>query len=66
MLDRSQAVVMSASVAVKSSPDKSATDLFVLHEGTVVRIVDRLDEWCEIVIDDGKKGWLESRKIEII
>ena len=66
MLDRSQAVVMSASVAVKSSPDKSATDLFVLHEGTVVRIVDRLDEWCEIVIADGKKGWLESRKIEII
>lgn len=66
MLDRSEAVVMTASVAVKSSPDKSATDLFLLHEGTVVRIADRLGEWCEVVIDDGKKGWLESRKIEVI
>lgn len=66
LLDDSQAVVMSASVVVKSSPDKSATDLFVLHEGTVVRIADRLGEWCEVVIDDGKKGWLEGRKIEII
>lgn len=66
MLDRSAAVVMPASVAVKSSPDKSATDLFLLHEGTVVRIVDRLGEWCEVVIDDGKKGWLESHKIEVI
>lgn len=66
MLDRTRAVVMPASVAVKSSPDKSSTDLFVLHEGTVVGIADRLDGWCEIVIADGKKGWVEQRKIEVI
>ena len=66
MLDRTEAVVMPASAAVKSSPDNSATDLFLLHEGTVVKVTDRLDDWCEIVIDDGKKGWIENRKIEII
>ena len=66
MLDESRAVVMVASTAVKSSPDKSATDLFLLHEGTVVKITGRLDGWCEVVIADGKKGWLESRKIEVI
>jgi hypothetical protein len=38
----------------------------VLHEGTVVTITDRLDGWCEVVIADGKKGWVEGRKIEII
>ena len=56
MLDDTQAVVMSLSTAVKSSPDKSATDLFVLHEGTLVEITDRLDNWCEITIADGKRG----------
>lgn len=66
MLDDTQAVVMPASTAVKSSPDKSSTDLFVLHEGTVVEITDRLDAWCEIMIADGKKGWVECRKIETI
>ena len=66
MLDDSQAVVMAASTAVKSSPDKSATDLFVLHEGTLVKISDRLEGWCEITIADGKKGWLECRTIERI
>lgn len=66
MLDDSQAVVMSLSTAVKSSPDKSATDLFVLHEGTLVEITARLDNWCEITIADGKKGWLESKTIETI
>ena len=66
MLDDTQAVVMSFSTAVKSSPDKSATDLFVLHEGTRVEIVNRLDQWCEITIADGKKGWLEAKTIETI
>ena len=66
MLDDTSAVVMTASTAVKSSPDKSSTDLFVLHEGTVVTLTNRLDAWCEVVIADGKKGWLECRKIETI
>ena len=66
MLDDSKAVVMSISTAVKSSPDKSATDLFVLHEGTLVEITARLDNWCEVTIADGKKGWLESKTIETI
>lgn len=66
MLDDTQAVVMSLSTAVKSSPDKSATDLFVLHEGTRVEITNRLEGWCEVTIADGKKGWLESKNIETI
>ncbi|MDE5851520.1 MAG: tetratricopeptide repeat protein [Alistipes sp.] len=65
-LDRSEAVVMAASAAVSSAPDKSATDLFILHEGTTVQIVDRLDKWCEVTIADGKKGWIENSKIETI
>ena len=66
MVDRSEAVVMSSSVSVKSSPDNSATDLFVLHEGTTVKVTGRLDEWCEIAIADGTKGWVKSRQIEVI
>lgn len=66
MLDRTHAVVMPASVSVKSSPDKSATDLFVLHEGTLLVVTGRLDGWCEVTIADGKKGWIECKKIETI
>ncbi len=65
-LDRTEAVVMATSAAVSSAPDKSATDLFILHEGTTVQIVDRLDKWSEVTIADGKKGWIENSKIETI
>ncbi len=63
---RDRAVVMSSAVSVKSSPDKSATDLFVLHEGTTVKSGDTLGDWTEITIADGKKGWIETRHISAI
>lgn len=65
-LNRTSAVIMSESVAVKSSPDPASTDLFILHEGTLVEVSDRLDNWCEITIADGKKGWMECAKLETI
>lgn len=66
ILNRDYAIVMSTAAPVKSSPDRAATDLFVLHEGTKVHIVGTLDNWSEVVIADGKKGWIESDKIEQI
>ena len=34
--------------------------------GTVVRVTAELGDWAEIVIADGKKGWIETRKVEVI
>ncbi len=65
-LDHNKAVVMSQSISIKSSPDRSSTDLFMLHNGTTVKILREIDGWYEIVIADGKKGWIESQRVEII
>uniref|UniRef100_UPI00405749BE tetratricopeptide repeat protein n=1 Tax=Alistipes sp. TaxID=1872444 RepID=UPI00405749BE len=61
-----EAVILSSAVSVKSSPDGSATDLFLLHEGTLVKLGEEIDGWTEITLADGKKGWLELRHMEII
>lgn len=66
LVERNEAVVMSSAISVKSSPDKSATDLFVLHEGTVVTIGNTVEGWAEIRIADGNKGWVETERIERI
>ena len=66
MLSHSEAIVMGTAISVKSSPDRSATDLFVLHEGTKVEILTEVDEWVEVVIADGKKGWTLKSNIETI
>lgn len=66
MLNPSDAVVMSSSISVKSSPSNSSTELFILHEGTKVEVLTTHETWCEIKIDDGKRGWVESKRIELI
>ena len=66
ILSHDEAIVMGTAISVKSSPDRSATDLFVLHEGTKVKVLTEVDEWVEVVIADGKKGWTERKNIEEI
>lgn len=62
----SMAIVFSPSVTVKSSPDEAGTDLFLLHEGVKVEMVDKVGNWFKIKLVDGKIGWLPSDSVEII
>ncbi|MDR2792024.1 MAG: tetratricopeptide repeat protein [Tannerellaceae bacterium] len=66
LLRRDSAIVFSPTVTVKSSPDASGTDLFVLHEGTKVRVKSSLGDWSEIELSDGNVGWMTSKDFEII
>jgi len=60
------AIVMKPVVAVKSSPGDDSVDLFVLHEGTKVKKLDRVGSWESVQLSDGRKGWLKSSDIETI
>ncbi|MDR3129581.1 MAG: tetratricopeptide repeat protein [Tannerellaceae bacterium] len=66
LLRRNSAIVFSPTVTVKSSPDASGTDLFVLHEGTKVTIKSTLGVWSEIELADGNIGWMPGKDFEII
>lgn len=65
--DKNSAIVMQPSVTIKSTPDNSGTDLFILHEGCKVEIKDNsMREWKEIRLEDGNVGWIPANAIEII
>ncbi len=63
---RNEAIVFAATVSAKSTPAESGTDLFVLHEGTKVSVLDRVGNWMEVKLSDGNRGWLPASTIEII
>jgi SH3-like domain-containing protein len=61
------AIVMRPVSSVKSSPSAdSAKDLFILHEGTRVRILDNVSSFSNIELADGRQGWIASGDIEVI
>ena len=65
--NRSGAIIFESAVPVKSTPTNNGTDLFILHEGTRVDIIDQtMNDWREIRVPDGKQGWVETKQIEVI
>lgn len=64
---RDGAIVMLPVASVKSAPSEdSATSLFVLHEGTKVKIVDTVAGYTLVELADGRQGWIATKAIEII
>ena len=65
--ERDTAIIMSPSVTVKSTPSSGGTDLFIIHEGRKVKILDSsMKEWVEIRLEDGNTGWVPVNVMEII
>ena len=62
-----EAVVLAAEVRVLSAPStEGGLTVFTLHEGTKVRIDRRSGDWAEVVLADGKVGWLELDALEVL
>lgn len=65
MHDR-EAIVFTPTITVKSSPNPNSVDLFVIHEGSKVKLMDEVGEWYEIRIANGSVGWLPVSAIRKI
>jgi len=61
-----EAILFTPSVPVKSAPESQSTDLFVLHEGVKVDLLDSVGEWSKIRLGDGKVGWLQTADLRVI
>ena len=67
MADHAAAIVMDPAVSVKSSPSENSTDLFLIHEGSKVEILDStMKNWFEVKFEEGKQGWIPANTVEII
>ena len=66
-LNRTRAIVFSSSISGKSSPNAAGKELFLLHEGTSVTIIDSsVKNWLLVRLPDGKEGWIPINAVEII
>jgi tetratricopeptide (TPR) repeat protein len=61
-----EAIVFTPTITVKSSPNPNSVDLFVIHEGSKVQILEKVGDWYEIKIANGSVGWLPSQALKQI
>ncbi len=63
---KKEAILIHTNTNIKSAPSTSAEDLFILHEGVKMQIIEELNGWNKIKLSDGMIGWLPSVDIEEI
>lgn len=61
-----EAIVFVPTITVKSSPNQNSVDLFVIHEGAKVKILETVGNWNEIKIANGSVGWLPKESLKEI
>ena len=61
-----EAIVTNMVTEAKSSPIEKASTLFVIHEGLKVQITKEVENYVEIRIPSGEKGWISKMAIEKI
>lgn len=62
--DRQFAVITNPSVNIKSSPDENSTSLFILHSGTKLQVLDQIQEWYKVKIENGATGWIKLEDVQ--
>jgi len=61
-----QAIIFSSSVTVKNGPVEKSGNVFVLHDGTKVNILDTSNGWMKIRIGNGNEGWIKASDVKEI
>jgi tetratricopeptide (TPR) repeat protein len=61
-----EAIVFAKKTAVKNAPTLNSEEVFTLHEGTKVLVLDSLDNWKKIKLADGKLGWIIADEIKLL
>jgi L-asparagine transporter-like permease len=60
------AIVFAEKTEVRNAPTLNSEEVFTLHEGTKVMVLDAVDNWNKIKLADGKLGWIIADEIKII
>lgn len=61
-----QAIVFAEKTEVRNAPTLNSEEVFTLHEGTKVKVLDTIDNWKKIKIADGKQGWIIAEEIKLL
>lgn len=62
--DTQYAIITNPSVNIKSSPDENSTSIFILHSGTKLQVLDQIQDWYKIKIENGNTGWIKLADVE--
>lgn len=65
-MSQDYAIITAPVTNIKSAPNNTGNNLFILHEGTKIEILDKVAGWSKIELTDGRQGWIQQNDISTI
>ena len=65
-ITKKEAIIFTSSIVVNSAPTTSSTNLFSLHSGSKIEILDTIGEWINIKIANGSSGWIKESGCKVL
>ncbi|TDS12795.1 tetratricopeptide repeat protein [Maribacter caenipelagi] len=60
------AIIFSEESIVKSEPNDASAEVFLIHAGTKVNVLEKLNDWNKIRLADGKTGWIQNNELKLL
>lgn len=60
------AIVFAEEVPVRNEPNLRGNELFLLHEGTKVQILNTFQDWVQLELANGSTGWMDKSSIKFL
>jgi len=65
-ITKKEAIIFTSSIVVNSAPTTNSTNLFSLHSGSKIEILDTIGEWINIKIANGNSGWIKESGCKVL
>lgn len=60
------AIIFAQESRVKTDPNPTSEEVFRLHEGTKVQVLETYDDWRKIELSDNSTGWIPLKDIKLL
>jgi tetratricopeptide (TPR) repeat protein len=60
------AIIFADEIGIQAEPNTTSSEVFVLHAGTNVKVLEELHDWNKIRLTDGKTGWVASEHLKLL
>ncbi len=60
------AIVFVEEVPVRNEPNLRGNELFLLHEGSKVQILNTFQDWIQLELANGSTGWMDKSSVKFL
>lgn len=64
--DSQYAIIFAEEVPVRSEPNLRSDELFLLHEGTKIKVLETFQDWIKLELSNGAQGWISKDEVRFL